>query len=107
MAGKDDYETLSEKTLAEIAMRIEETFEDFDVETNIGVVTVELPSGRQYVLNRQRPMRQLWLSSPVSGAWHFDLTAEGRWVSTRDGRDMAVLLAEELSRAGGGPISFD
>lgn len=107
MAEKDEYETIAEATLTRIATRIEDALEDLDVEMNSGVLTIELPNGRQYVLNKQRPTRQIWLSSPESGAWHFVRRDDGRWISTRGERSLTALLAEEFGRIGGVPISFD
>lgn len=66
-----------------------------DVELVDGVVTIETEDGGQYVVNRHGPNRQLWLSSPVSGAWHFDWR-DGGWRSTRGGQALDALLGGEL-----------
>ena len=39
----------------------------------MGVLTMVLDGGNTYVLNKQRPNRQVWLSSPVSGPRRFEL----------------------------------
>ncbi len=72
-----------------------------------GILTIELESGGQYVINKHAPMRQIWLSSPASGAAHFayDQTA-GAWVSTRGGEKLTDILAQELSAATGQPFSL-
>ncbi len=46
--------------------------EGFDVVSADGVVNLRLGSRGTYVLNKQTPTRQLWLSSPVSGPWHYE-----------------------------------
>jgi frataxin len=61
-------------------------------------MTVALADGRQFVLNKHAPNRQLWLSSPVSGAHHF-VPADGGWRSTRGPETLAGLLAAELGVA--------
>jgi frataxin len=66
-----------------------------DVEQVEGVVTIETDDGGQYVVNRHGPNRQIWLSSPVSGAWHFDWR-DGRWASTRGDQQLDSLLGREL-----------
>jgi frataxin len=41
--------------------------------------------------------RQIWMSSPKSGATHYKYDpATGRWVSTRGGADLAATLSAEL-----------
>ncbi len=73
--------------------------ESADVEATEGVLTLDLDDGRRYVVNKHAPNREIWLASPLSGAWHFawDETS-GRWLSTR-GEDVALddLLAREFA----------
>lgn len=61
-----------------------------------GVLTVKLGSKGTYVINKQTPNRQIWLSSPVSGPFRFDYAGGGRWVYSRDGRELHRQIAEEL-----------
>jgi len=65
-----------------------------DAELQGGVLTVEQDAGT-WVVNKHAPTRQIWLSSPKSGARHFawDGTA---WKDTRGGADLLPLLAQEL-----------
>lgn len=47
---------------------IEDNVEDSDIEYSMGVLTVKLgPQLGTYVINKQTPNRQIWMSSPVSG----------------------------------------
>lgn len=91
------FKNLSHKTLQELADAIEEadTTGERDVEYQSGVLTLTLPGGKQYVVNQHVPMRQIWLSSPVSGAYHFDY-AGGIWRSTRGEQELVSLLKKEL-----------
>ena len=59
-----------------------------DVEQEEGVVTVTLDDGKQFIINRHLPMKQLWLSSPFSGASHYDYDeAADVWRNTRPPHD--------------------
>lgn len=60
-----------------------------------GVLTVRLGSHGTYVINKQTPNRQIWLSSPVSGPFRFDYH-EGKWVYSRDGHELLQQLQQEL-----------
>jgi len=72
--------------------------DEIDVEYQGGIVTLSLEGGGQYVLNKHAPNREIWLSSPVSGAWHFALAEAGDWVSTREPKArLTALLAGELT----------
>ena len=93
------FETLAEQWLERLSRALEAASDDIDVELLGGVLTAELEDGRTFVLNKHAPLRQLWLSSPLSGASHFD-HAEGSWRSTRGGRDLAATLVEDFARVG-------
>lgn len=61
-----------------------------------GVLTVKLgmPHGT-YVINRQTPNRQIWLSSPTSGPKRYDYI-DGKWIYKHDGVSLHQLLQNEL-----------
>ena len=44
-----------------------------DVSLASGVLTVVIPDHGTYVINKQSPNRQIWLSSPVSGPARYNL----------------------------------
>ncbi len=103
------FETLAEAALQSIADTLEDADADnLDVELEEGVLTIEVDDGGTFLLNKHAPMKQLWLSSPKSGASHYALAEEGgRWLSTRDGTDLLGLLAAEMSQVTGLNISLD
>lgn len=67
-----------------------------DAELQGGILTVEGDAGT-WVINKHAPTRQIWLSSPKSGARHyaFDATT-GLWRDTRGNGDLMTILAGEL-----------
>lgn len=109
-ASSDDesaFHANADRTLAGLFERIEDILGDaLDVDLQGGILTIELGSGAQYVINKQAPNRQIWLSSPSSGASHFAYQPGRGWVSTRGGPGLYELLAQELGAATGETISF-
>ena len=73
-----------------------------------GVLTLTLPSNGTYVINKQPPNKQIWLSSPISGPKRYDWvldgegqhekegSGEGEWVYLRDGSNLTELLRKEV-----------
>ena len=61
-----------------------------------GVLTVQfgVPHGT-YVINRQTPNLQIWLSSPISGPKRYDFQ-DGRWIYRHDGVSLHELLNKEI-----------
>lgn len=42
-----------------------------------GVLNINAPDVGSYVINKQPPNRQIWLSSPISGQKHYDWVFQG------------------------------
>ncbi len=101
------FDTLADRALANLMGRIDAAMGDvLDVDMDGAVLTIELDSGAQYVINKHAPSRQIWLSSPVSGARHFDYTDDGEWRDARGESGLHALLAEELRAATGRTVEL-
>nr|KAF6484565.1 frataxin [Rousettus aegyptiacus] len=99
------YEKLAEETLDSLAEFFEDladkpyTFEDYDVSFGSGVLTIKLGGDLgTYVINKQTPNKQIWLSSPSSGPKRYDWTGK-TWVYSHDGVSLHDLLATEMTKA--------
>nr|XP_056707792.1 frataxin, mitochondrial-like [Euleptes europaea] len=99
------YEKLVEETLESLVDFFEDLAdkhfipEDYDVSFGAGVLTIKLGGNMgTYVINKQTPNKQIWLSSPISGPKRYDWTGEN-WVYSHDGASLHELLAKELSTA--------
>ncbi|XP_023944701.2 frataxin homolog, mitochondrial [Bicyclus anynana] len=71
-----------------------------DVTFSDGVLTVALGQNYgTYVINRQTPNKQIWLSSPTSGPKRYDLILNdgGYWIYKHDGVTLHQLLQQEIS----------
>lgn len=102
------FHAVADRTLAELFEIIEDTLGgELDVDLEGGILSIQLASGGQYVINKHAPNRQIWLSSPASGACHFAYAPGRGWTSTRSDAVLHELLAAELSAATGKPISFE
>ncbi len=101
--NETEFDMIADKVLARCLDRIEETLGgDLDVDLEGGVLTVELDSGAVYVINKHAPNKQIWMSSPMSGASHFNYDADGGlWRATRSDDVLNELLAAELYKLTG------
>lgn len=96
------FATLAEDMLQRIADAVDDALGDeVDVELQGGILTMDIAGGGQYVINKHAPNRQIWVSSPASGATHFDY-ADGDWISTRPPHAAldAMLVTELKGRFG-------
>ncbi|ELW63111.1 Frataxin, mitochondrial, partial [Tupaia chinensis] len=99
------YERLAEETLDSLAEFFEDLadkpymFDDYDVSFGSGVLTIKLGGDLgTYVINKQTPNKQIWLSSPSSGPKRYDWTGKN-WVYSHDGISLHELLSTELTEA--------
>ncbi|KAJ6627162.1 hypothetical protein B0H10DRAFT_422935 [Mycena sp. CBHHK59/15] len=77
----------------------------YEVEYHSGVLTLQLGDKGTYVINKQPPNKQIWLSSPFSGPKRYDYDeSNGAWVYSRDGQSLTDLLNQELSDAFQQPV---
>jgi frataxin len=84
------FETLADSLLESLEEEID------DSELQGGVLTVELDAGT-WVVNKHAPTRQIWLSSPKSGARHYAFhEPTGLWKDTRGSGDLLSTLSGEL-----------
>lgn len=97
------YEKLADETLEALADYFEDltdeafTGADYDVVFSSGVLTVKVGGDHgTYVINKQTPNKQIWLSSPTSGPKRYGWTGE-RWVYSHDGISLHQLLSQEFS----------
>ncbi|XP_011881194.1 PREDICTED: frataxin homolog, mitochondrial [Vollenhovia emeryi] len=107
------YEKICNETLESLSEYFEELVEeaahlsDADVSHGDGVLTVTFgePHGT-YVINRQRPNKQIWLSSPKSGPKRYDFV-NGQWIYKHDGKSLHELLNNEMPAIVRGEVCFD
>jgi frataxin len=98
MAEEGTFEILASETLGRLAVSLEDALgHRAEVDFGDGILTLALDGGGQYVVNRHAASRQIWLSSPVSGASHYARRLEdGAWVDTRGGPTLYARLSQEL-----------
>ncbi len=106
--SESEFEGRADEILEYLMETLEDSLGDrLDVDLEGGILSIELDSGAQYVINKHKPNRQIWMSSPASGASHFEYNGETGWVGTRGGGNLKHILAEELSAATGKSVKLE
>lgn len=86
----------------ETAVETSESDNVEDMTLSDGVLTIETTNSGSFVINKQAPNKQLWLSSPITGPHHYDMVVGSggvvEWVGDRDGHLLRTKLEGELSR---------
>ncbi|KAI9595911.1 hypothetical protein BDF19DRAFT_384851, partial [Syncephalis fuscata] len=104
-----EYELRSEETLDGLTTYLEDLMEQFndpsyDISYSQGVLTLQLGPHGTFVLNKQPPNKQIWLSSPLRqvekthGPKRYDYDTNAKvWFYARDQSLLHDLLDKELS----------
>ncbi|XP_055914245.1 frataxin homolog, mitochondrial [Eupeodes corollae] len=101
------YDKVCTETLDSLCYYFEEITEGAtnlgatDVTYGDGVLTVCLGDEHgTYVINRQSPNKQIWLSSPTSGPKRYDFVGphkdKGKWIYKHTGETLHDLLQKEI-----------
>jgi len=109
----DEYHDIADQYIDALVLKLEEMAEDttekLEVEYSAGVLTLNTKQG-DYVLNKQPPNKQIWLSSPISGPKRYDWVISGdhhhekegteqgggEWIYLRDGSRLSDLIKKEI-----------
>ncbi len=93
-----EYLHLADDCLARVARWLEAFDPDeVDYSTTDGMVSIEFPDRRRFVLNRQSGNNQIWFAAGVS-AWHYNWDpARATWLDDKRGVDLYLQLAEVVA----------
>jgi frataxin len=103
------FETLADTVLESLYDQLDEAVGDVaDVDLEEGILKVSLDAGGEFIINKHAPNRQIWVSSPVSGALHFDRGPSGvGWIGTRGQEDLYEVLSNDISAKAGVEVTLE
>ncbi|ANO31736.1 iron donor protein CyaY [Vibrio breoganii] len=99
-----EFHQLADEQLTNIEQAIEDSGADIDFETSGNVMTLEFEDRTQIIINKQEPMREIWLASK-SGGYHFSMQ-EGAWICSKTGFELMALVKAECEKQAGEEIDW-
>ncbi|CAN1161124.1 Frataxin, mitochondrial [Linum perenne] len=109
---ENEFHELADSTINDLQEKLEEygdtvQVDGFDIDYGNEVLTLKLGELGTYVLNKQTPNRQLWLSSPVSGPSRFDWDRDAEaWIYRRTKSNLIEVFESELKQLCGEPLKL-
>lgn len=88
------YESVSKGVMRTIYNGIDLLIDNAVLRDN--VISVDIPNKGTFVINRQPPKKEIWLSSPVSGPYHFKCR-DTKWVDNQGNSLFKVINKEILN----------
>lgn len=94
---QEQSEEMLQYLLCEIDSKGDQHDLDLDVSFDAGVLTIDSLRAGTFVINKQTPNQEIWLSSPLSGPSRYHMAKGGEWINTRDGSSLKERLQIELN----------
>ena len=89
-----------------IEERLDELDTDLDYDSAGGILTIEFEDGSKVIINRQAPLKQIWLATR-SGGFHFNYNAEvDGWLKDDDGTELFAALTKYCSEHAGETVDL-
>lgn len=84
MLTEAEYERLAHETLMRIEQAVEASGTEIEFETEDEILTLEFPDGSRIIINKQRPLKQIWVAAR-SGGFHYQYDpTHKRWIRAGD-----------------------
>ena len=95
-----EFKKKASETLDDIFNLVELKFDNYEVDYEDENLRIDSLEGKgTFVVSIHTPTSQIWLSSPISGAHHFESRSPEsiEWISTRDANiNLKQLIIKEL-----------
>ena len=95
-----EFKKIALETLDDIFNLVESNFDNYEVDYEDENLKIESLEGKgTFIVSIHTPTSQIWLSSPISGAHHFESRSPEsiEWISTRDANvNLKQLIIKEL-----------
>lgn len=91
-----EFHQLADDKMQIIEEMIDDSGADIDFETSGNVMTLEFEDRSQVIINRQEPMKEIWLASK-SGGFHFSYQNE-EWICSKTGLELIDMVKQECEK---------
>jgi len=103
--NETEFHQLVDSQMQIIEQAIDDSGADIDYETSGNVMTLEFEDRSQIIINRQEPMKEIWLASK-SGGFHFQWIDE-QWICSKTGVELISMVKQECEKHAGEEIDWE
>jgi len=105
--NESEFNTRVDDIVTRLQDAIDASGADIDYETAGGILTLGFANGSKIIINRQTPVRQIWVAAK-SGGYHFDFDAvRNAWLMDSDGSELFAALSRYCSEQAGEDIVLE
>ena len=104
---ESEFNQRVDNILEQIEDAIEDTGADIDYETAGGILTLSFENDSKIIINRQTPVRQIWVATR-QGGFHFDYNEDAdQWQLEGDEQELFAALSQYCSKQAGESIKIN
>ena len=104
---ESEFEQLADDTLIAIEDAVENSDADIDFDSAGGILTLEFANGSQIIVNKQAPLKQIWVAAR-SGGFHFDYDESADcWRLQGQGDELFAALGRYCSEQAGEDVVLE
>lgn len=101
---ESEFNQQVDDTIIAIEEALDELDLDIDYESSGGILTITLENGSKIIINRQTPVKQLWLAAK-DGGYHLDWV-DDQWITDKDQEPLPQLLSRVMTQQSGESVSI-
>ena len=99
-----EFHQLVDRQIQIIEEAIDDSSADIDYDVSGNVMTLEFDNRSQIIINRQEPIREIWLAS-MSGGFQFKLV-DSHWTCSKTGMELVEMVKQECEKHAGESIDW-
>ncbi|MBF9001959.1 iron donor protein CyaY [Vibrio nitrifigilis] len=103
--NETEFHQLVDAQLETLEEMIDNSGADIDYENVGNVLTLEFEDRSQVIINRQEPMKEIWLASRAGG-FHFRYDGNN-WLCTKTGIEFITMVKTECEKHAGEHIEWE
>ncbi len=105
---KSSFHERADEFLSEIVEAIEIADEKGAVDAELieGILTIEISDDVEYVINKHEPTKQIWVSSPESGASRLSYSEDDNDWQNSDEHSFKDIISDEMARIANIDVEF-
>ena len=104
---ESEFDQLADDTMMAIEEAVDASGADIDYDSAGGILTLEFADGSQIIVNKQAPLKQIWVAAR-SGGFHFDYDIEAAcWRLQGKGSELFECLSGYCSEQAGEPVRLE
>jgi CyaY protein len=103
---ESEFNQRVEDIIESIEDKLDEVDADLDYETAGGILTISFENNTKVILNRQTPLKQIWVATK-SGGFHFNYNTEvDAWIKDDDGTELFAALTQYCTDQAGETVDL-